>query len=89
MIVTSDSTAPMRIRTEASTGSPTPIRLLIAGEVSAALRPSIRPATRNTKTGIPIVPIAPNGSRRNILISIHVNFQSPRSIEIKPQSRIE
>jgi hypothetical protein len=28
-----------------------------------------------------MVPIAPNGSRRNILVSIHVNFQSPRSME--------
>src|SRR5579871_1923772 len=81
MIVTSDSTALMRIRTVASTGRPTPIKLLAAGEVSAAGRPTIRPATRNTTTGIPIVPIAPSGSRMNILTSIQVNFQSPRSID--------
>ena len=84
MIVTSDSTALMAIRTEASTGRPTLIKLLAASEAGARLRPTTRPATTNTKTGMPIVPNAPSGSRRNILISIQVNFQSPRSIMIAP-----
>ena len=80
MIVTSDSTALMAMRTEASTGRPAVIKLLAASEAGARLWPTIRPVTTNTKTGIPIVPNAPSGSRRKILISIHVNFQSPRSI---------
>src|SRR4029077_17452697 len=81
--VTSDSTALMAIRTEVSTGRPTLIKLSAAIEVGATLRPTTRPTTRNSKTGIPIVPNAPSGSRRNILISIHVNFQSPCSIVIE------
>src|ERR1700691_716313 len=83
MIVTRDSTALMAMRTEASTGRPTVIKLLAASEVGASPWPAIRPATRNTRTGITIVPIAPSGSRRKILISIQVNFHSPRSIVIK------
>src|SRR5579862_2287480 len=81
-MVTSESTAPTAIRTDASTGRPTPIKLLVAREAGGSLRPSIRPTMRNTKTGMPMLPNAPSGSRRNILISIHVNFQSPRSIVV-------
>src|SRR5579871_45146 len=80
MIVTSERTVLTAIKTDARTGRPTVIKLLAASALGASPRPSIRPATINTKTGIMIVPNAPRGSRRNILSSIQVNFQSPRSI---------
>ena len=61
-----------------------PLAVLAESAAGGSLRPTTRPAPRNTNTGIPIVPKAPSGSRRNILISIHVNLKSPRSIVIKP-----
>src|SRR5580704_17633516 len=80
MIVTSESTALIAIKTDASTGRPVCIKLLSASELGERPLPIIRPTTRNTKTGIRIDPNAPSGSRINILISSQVSFQSPRSI---------
>src|ERR1700728_304051 len=80
MIVTSDSTAVTEMSIDARTGRPTLTKLLAARALGASPRPRSRPATTNTKTGITIVPNAPRGSRRNIFSSIHVSFQSPRSI---------
>src|SRR5260370_16206579 len=83
-MVTSESPELLEIGTDARTGRPTPIKLLAASEGGASLRPATRPNTRKTRTGKPIVPNAPSGSRRKILISIQVSFQSPRSIIIEP-----
>src|SRR5579872_63321 len=80
MIVTSDSTAVTEIRTDARAGRPTLIKLLAASALGASPRPRTRPIMTNSKTGTTIVPNAPSGSRRNIFSSIHVSFQSPRSI---------
>ncbi len=58
----------------------------VGGECSGgwSLRPTTRPTTRKTRTGKTMVPNAPSGSRRKILISIQVSFQSPRSIILVP-----
>src|SRR5438105_4636429 len=80
MIVTSDSTALIAIRTDAKTGRPTRIKPFAANERGASPRPTTRPTTTNTNTGMPIVPNAPSGSRRKIFISIQVSVQRPRSI---------
>src|SRR5213593_2834444 len=42
--------------------------------------PSRRPNTTKIRTGTPTVPMTPSGSRTKILISSHVNPQSPRSM---------
>src|SRR5712675_1949429 len=76
MIVTSDSTALMLMKTAEKTGKLTRTR----GEEAATLRPASRPRTTNITTGMPIVPIAPSGSRRKILISSQLNFTRPRNI---------
>src|ERR1700736_1773141 len=80
IIVTSDRTALIAINSEARTGSPTRTKLFAPGDCAESPRPSARPTTRKITTGITIVPIAPSGSRRKILISIHVSFHSPCSI---------
>src|ERR1700751_1511301 len=84
MIVTSDSTALTAINTDARTGRPACIKLLAASELGVSPRPTTRPTTRNTNTGITIDPNAPSGSRMNILISSQVSFHSPRSIIFSP-----
>ena len=81
-MVTSESTVLITIRIVAITGRPTRAKLLIEGAGAREL--IIRPATTNTITGTSIVPIAPIGSRRKILVSIHVSFSSPRSIVTLP-----
>src|SRR5271168_3362605 len=78
----------MMISTDASTGTPTRTKLLAASEGVEGPRPTTLPSTRNTSTGKAIVPNAPSGSRRKILISIQVSFPSPRSIFIQPYQRI-
>src|SRR5271154_5932458 len=88
IIVTRDCTALTRIRTATMTGNPTWMKLLVSSEAGAMRRPTIRPTTRKIKTGNTMVPNAPIGSRRNTLISIQVNFQSPRIIESLIASRL-
>src|SRR5258708_40124087 len=70
----------MAMRIDTRTGRSTRRKLLPASGDGASLRLATRPSTRKTRTGKPIVPNAPSGSRRKILISIQVSFQSPRSI---------
>src|SRR5580693_9465311 len=88
MMVTSDSTPLMAIRTAASTGRPTRTRSPAPGPDAGGLRPATRPATTNTSTGIPIVLNTPSGSRKKILISSQVNLQSPRSIAMLVPDRV-
>ena len=83
MMVTSDSTALMAMRTVTKTGNWTLMKPLAAGDVTAGPRPTTLPSTTNTSTGIPIVVNAPSGSRRKILISSHVRFHSPRNIVLQ------
>src|SRR5579863_2360470 len=77
MIVTSDNTALSAIMTVTKTGRPTRTNAEagIAPEVS--LPPMLRPTSTKSSTGKRIDPIAPIGSRRKILISSQVSFQSP------------
>src|SRR5580700_10350181 len=82
IIVTRESTALMAISSDAKTGRPTRRKLLAATDDGASLRLATRPQARKIRTGNPMVPNAPSGSRRKILISIQVSFQSPRSIMI-------
>src|SRR6266478_2964660 len=84
IIVTSESTALIVMRSDARTGRPTRIKLLALSDEAGTLQPAIRPTTIKTRTGKPMVPNAPSGSRRKILISIQVNFQSPRSSIVEP-----
>src|ERR1700733_5220722 len=72
----------MAISSDAKTGRPTRRKLLVATDAGVSLRLAIRPKPRKIRTGNPMVPNAPSGSRRKIFISIQVSFQSPRSIMI-------
>src|SRR5580704_2603368 len=80
MMVTSDITELIAIKSAARTGRPTRRKLLAESDGAGRLRPATRPITRKTKTGKPTVPNAPSGSRMKTLISIQVSFQSPRNI---------
>src|SRR5580704_16946415 len=71
----------MAISSDAKTGRPT-WRKLLAAMDDAARRLATRPQPRKIRTGNPMVPNAPSGSRRKIFVSIQVSFQSPRSIMI-------
>src|SRR5580693_359670 len=82
MIVTSDNTPLSAINTEANTGSPTPTNPVAASAFGGSRPPRSRPTTTNTRTGKRIDPNAPSGSRRKILISSQVSFQSPRNIAV-------
>src|SRR5271155_5542468 len=87
MIVTSDKTPLMAISTETKTGNPTRTNPRAASARGGPPPPNSRPATTNTRTGKIIDPNAPSGSRRKILISSQVSFQSPRNISELLQSR--
>src|SRR3954466_2659264 len=80
MIVTSDNTPLSAMSTDTRTGSPT--RKNPAGESGPGVRrpPANRLTITKITTGNKIDPKAPSGSRRKILISSQVSFQSPRSI---------
>src|SRR5579864_1785464 len=80
MIVTSDSTPLSAISTATSTGRPTRRNSVVAIPVCLRPPPMNRPPTTNTSTGSTIDPNAPSGSRRKILISSQVSFQSPCNI---------
>ena len=57
---------------------------MTAGEGVLDLRFAKRPKTTKIRTGTPMVPNAPRGSRMKTFISIQVNFHSPRSIVVDP-----
>src|ERR1700688_1707486 len=80
MMVTSDNTPLSAISTDTKTGSPTRRNPAAESEAGVSRPPANRPATTIPKTGSNIDPNAPSGSRRKILISSQVSFQSPSSI---------
>src|ERR1017187_7267488 len=80
MTVTSDSTPLSAISTATKTGSPTRMNPVAAIAPGMRPPPNNRPATKNTRTGRIIEPNAPSGSRKKILISSQVSFQSPRNM---------
>src|SRR5450631_136531 len=80
MIVTSDNTPLIAISTDTKTGSPTRMNPAVALAFGMRPLPNNRPTTRNTSTGRMIEPNAPSGSRRKILVSSQVSFQSPRNM---------
>src|SRR5579864_3580828 len=82
MIVTSDSTPLSAISTATSTGRPTRRNSVVAIPVCLRPPPMNRPPTTNTSTGSTIDPNAPSGSRKKILISSQVSFQSPCSMAL-------
>ena len=89
MIVTSESTALTAISIDTRTGTPAREKLLTASEGGVSLLLANRPRTTKSNTGTTMEPNAPIGSRMKTLISIHVNFQSPRSIVFRSYSRME
>src|SRR5271163_2130089 len=82
MIVTSDNTPLRAIITATSTGSPTRTNPAAPTERDVIWPPMTRPTTTKIRTGRKIEPNAPMGSRRKILISNQVSFQSPRNIAL-------
>src|SRR5437763_8305544 len=80
MMVTSDDTPLSAMSTDTKTGSPTRKNPAVESEPGVTRPPPNRFATTKTRTGNKIDPNAPSGSRRKILISSQVSFQSPRSI---------
>src|SRR5579872_6391377 len=82
MIVTSDNTELSAINTATKTGSSTRTNWAAAIPLGGSRPPMNRPISTNTRTGRTIDPNAPSGSRRKILISIQVSFQSPCSMAL-------
>src|SRR5260370_30800585 len=80
MMVTSDNTPLIAMSTDTKTGSPTRKNPAVESEPGVRRPPANRLPTAKTRTGNKIDPNAPSGSRRKILISSQVSFQSPRSI---------
>src|SRR5215813_5590640 len=80
MIVTSDNTPLSAMSTDTKTGSPTSRNPAVEREAGVRRPPANRLTTTKTTTGNKIDPNAPSGSRRKILISSQVSFQSPCSI---------
>src|SRR4051812_22879425 len=80
MMVTSERTALIAMSTVEKTGklTATSVPPLDAGDMRARLPPAIRPSTTKAITGIAMVPKAPIGSRRKILISSQVSLSNPR-----------
>jgi len=74
----------MAIKSATRTGTLAGSRPLPTGEGVLKRRLATWPMTMKIKTGTPMVPNAPSGSRMKILSSIQVNFQSPRSIIVVP-----
>src|SRR5215467_563266 len=80
MMVTSDNTPLSAMSTDTKTGRPTRRNPAVGREPGIIRRPPNRLTAAKTTTGNKIDPNAPSGSRRKILISSQVSFQSPRSI---------
>src|SRR5947209_15457038 len=80
MMVTSDATPLSAISTDTKTGSPTRKNPAVESDPGVSRPPANRLRITKTRTGNKIDPNAPSGSRRKILISSQVSFQSPRSI---------
>src|SRR3954468_8337335 len=82
MIVTSEMTVLSAMTIAANTGRPTRSSVPDAIAAARSVRPATRPRPMNISTGITIVPTAPIGSRRKILVSSHVSFARPRSTSV-------
>src|SRR5229473_1996691 len=82
MIVTSDNTPLSAISTDTKTGSPTRTNSEAATALGWSRPPMNRPTNTNTSAGSRMDPNAPSGSRRKILISSQVSFQSPCSMAL-------
>src|SRR5262245_49589023 len=80
MIATSERTALATIKRTLRIGMSTDTALGTSGDARPTRGPTSRPNPTYTSTGRPTVPITPSGSRRKILISSQVSFQSPRII---------
>src|ERR1035438_5755251 len=80
MMVTRDNPPLSAISTATRTGSPTRRNPVAESEPGVSRPPANRPTTTKIRTGNKIDPNSPSGSRRKILISSHVSFQSPRNI---------
>ena len=80
--MTSDNTPLSAISTDTKTGSPTRTNSEAAMALGWSRPPMNRLTATNTTTGRMIDPNAPSGSRRKILISSQVSFQSPCSIVV-------
>src|SRR5580765_7188960 len=80
MIATSDRTALATISRTLRIGRSTDTACGTSGDARPTRGPSSRPSPTYTSTGRPTVPTTPSGSRRKILISSQVSFQSPRSM---------
>src|ERR1019366_1905412 len=93
MIVTSESTALIVMSIDTSVGMPPALSKPLSVTDEGTVLPAVtRPSRTNASTGTMIVPNAPSGSRRKILISSQVRFQSPRSMIVSgcmAQSRME
>src|SRR5436305_13692777 len=79
-MVTSDNTPLSAMSTDMKTGSPTRENPAAESEPGVSGPRANRLTITKTRTGNKIDPNAPSGSRRKILISSQVSFQSPRSI---------
>src|SRR5262245_25777264 len=80
MIATSERTALATINRTLRIGMSTDMARGTSGDARPTRGPGSRPNPTYTSTGRPSVPITPSGSRRKILISSQVSFQSPRSM---------
>src|SRR5215469_3777929 len=80
MIVVSDTIALSRIRSAAKTGTSKVMNSEAWRDVCGRRGPTVRPRTTYIATGMTTEPIAPNGSRRKIFVSSHVNCNKPRML---------
>src|SRR5437588_3241107 len=79
MMVTSESTALAAMSSATSTATPPDPATPSPPNVGNGIPPvRARPNMMNTSTGTTMVPMAPSGSRRKILISSQVSCQRPR-----------
>src|ERR1041384_2651140 len=84
MMVTRDNTPLSAMSTETKTGRPTLRNPAVESEPGVSRPPANRLRPTKTRTGNRTDPNAPSGPRREDLISLQVNFQSPRSIAGSP-----
>src|SRR5438046_7169503 len=80
MMVTSDSTALIAIKSEMKTGKSMETNRGSSGAGVRTRPPASLAITTKSNTGMTMVPTTPSGSRTKILISSQVRRQSPRSM---------
>src|SRR5437763_4773653 len=82
MMVTSDKTPLRAMSTATKTGRPARRKPAVEREPGIARPTANRLMRTKIRTGKRIDPTAPSGSRKKILISSQVSFQSPRSMAV-------